>query len=72
MAKKGRPKLWENCSKEEQEIVTEIEENYIQLKKDYEKGNLSKRKFNNQREKLLKKLDDTEAKYSDNIARKKE
>ena len=63
MAKKGRPKLWENCSAEEQEEVAEIEKSYVQSKVDYVKGNLTLRQYHNRRKKLLKKLDEVELKY---------
>lgn len=63
MAKKGRPKLWENCSKEEQAEVEEIEKSYLLLREDYERGSLTKRQYDNKRTKLLKKLDEVEKKY---------
>lgn len=63
MAKKGRPKLWENCSKEERTEVEEIERLYIQSKLDCVKGNLSIKQYHNIRRKLLKKLDEVEEKY---------
>ena len=63
MAKKGRPKLWENCSKEEHKAVGEIEESYALLKDDYVKGNLTLRQYHSRRRKLLKKLDEVEEYY---------
>ena len=63
MAKKGRPKLWENCSKEEHQEVEEIEKSYLLLREDYERGSLTKRQYDNKRTKLLKKLNEVEAKY---------
>ena len=63
MAKRGRPKLWENCSKEEQAEVEEIERLYIQSKEDYVKGNISLFLYQTIRLKLLQRLNEVEKKY---------
>ena len=63
MAKKGRPRLWENCSIEEQTEVAEIEKSYEALKVDYVKGNISLKQYHNRRKKLVKKLYEVEKKY---------
>ena len=63
MAKRGRPKLWENCSAEEQEEVREIEISKYQLIVDFAKGNLTKRQYHNRRKKLLNRIDEVEVKY---------
>lgn len=63
MAKKGRPKLWENCSKEEQAEVEEIEKSFAQLKEDYVKNNINLYQYHIIRLKLLQRLNEVEAKY---------
>ena len=63
MAKKGRPKLWENCSKEEQAEVEEIEKCFAQLKEDYVKNNINLYQYHIIRLKLLQRLNEVEAKY---------
>lgn len=65
MAKRGRPKLWENCSKEEKEEIEAIETQRLLLKEDYERGYISYRKFVNKINQLIKKVDEVEAKYED-------
>ena len=63
MAKRGRPKLWKNCSEEEQSAIYQIEENYHQLKEELEKRHITKRQYRNRVAKLLKKVDELEVKY---------
>lgn len=63
MAKRGRPKLWENCSKEEHQEVEEIERLYIQSVADYVKGNISLFLYHTIRLKLLARLNEVEKKY---------
>lgn len=63
MAKKGRPKLWENCSKEERAEVEEIEKSFAQLKEDYVKNNINLYQYHIIRLKLLQRLNEVEAKY---------
>lgn len=63
MAKKGRPKLWENCSKEEQAEVEKIEKSFAQLKEDYVKNNINLYQYHIIRLKLLQRLNEVEAKY---------
>lgn len=63
MAKRGRPKLWGNCSKEEQAEVEEIEKSFAQLKEDYVKNNINLYQYHIIRLKLLQRLNEVEAKY---------
>ena len=63
MAKRGRPKLWENCSKEERAEVEEIEKSFAQLKEDYEKGFINLYVYHIIRLKLLQRLNEVEKKY---------
>lgn len=63
MAKKGRPKLWKNCSKEERAEVEEIEKSFAQLKEDYVKNNINLYQYHIIRLKLLQRLNEVEAKY---------
>ena len=63
MAKRGRPKLWGNCSEEEQSAIHQIEESYAQLKEELEKRHITKRQYQTRVAKLLKKVDELEVKY---------
>ena len=63
MAKKGRPKLWKNCSEEEQSAIYEIEKSYVQLREELEKRNINKKQYRSKVARLLKKVDELEVKY---------
>ncbi len=63
MAKKGRPKLWKNCSEEEQSAIYEIEQSYVQLREELEKRNINKKQYRSKVARLLKKVDELEVKY---------
>lgn len=63
MAKRGRPKYWENCSIEEQTSIEEIEKSYAQLREELEKRLIDKKQYWKQVNKLLKKIDKLEVKY---------
>lgn len=63
MAKVGRPKLWENCSKEEKKEIEEIEKSYHLLKEELEKRVINKKQYRSKVKKLLKKVDELEAMY---------
>lgn len=63
MAKRGRQKLWENCSIEEQTSIEEVEKCYAQLREELEKRLIDKNQYWKKVNKLLKKVDKLEAKY---------
>lgn len=60
-------KLWKDCSAEEKAEVKAIEQEQKYLKEQFMMGVISHRKYSYRLTKLIKKLDEIERKYSDEI-----
>lgn len=56
-------KLWEECSEEEKAEVSEVENDYRQLRQDYSTGKITLRQYKYRRTRLIKRLDMVEEKY---------
>lgn len=60
-------KLWKDCSAEEKAEVKAIEQEQKYLKEQFMMGAINHRKYSYRLTKLIKKLDEIERKYSDEI-----